>query len=109
MSSNGKAAAIESTRPAAKKSACIACANDRAARRCRPRCKGAQQAQKTAGGERVLADTVTSICTPRTGRPEGPALAAGNVALRHDWAPEGGMMRAPWRLPTEGHSGRAGV
>jgi hypothetical protein len=67
----------------------------------------AQQTQK-AGGDRVLADTLTSILYAASlGDPEGPALAGGNVALRHELGASGVMgPRGAWRLPTEGHSGK---
>ena len=65
------------------------------------------QTQKS-GGDRVLADVLTSILyAAYLGDPQGPALAAGNVALRHDLGTSGVMgPRTPWRLPAEGHSGR---
>jgi hypothetical protein len=67
----------------------------------------AQQIQK-AGGDRVLADTLTSILYAASlGDPEGPALAGGNVALRHDIGASGVTgPRAAWRLPSEGHSSK---
>ena len=67
----------------------------------------AQQAQK-AGGDKVLADTLVSILyAAYLGDPRGPALAADNVALRHDLGATGVMApRTAWRLPTEGHSGK---
>jgi hypothetical protein len=67
----------------------------------------AQQTQKP-GGDRVLADTLTSILYAASlGDPEGPALAGGNVALRHDLSATGVIgPRAAWRLPSEGHSGK---
>ncbi len=67
----------------------------------------AQQNQK-AGGDRVLADTLTSILYAASlGDPAGPALAGGNVALRHDLSATGIVgPRAAWRLPTEGHSNK---
>jgi hypothetical protein len=56
----------------------------------------------------VLAETLASIVyAAYLGDPEGPALNAGNVALRHDFgirAPGG--VRAAWRLPSEGHGSR---
>ncbi len=56
----------------------------------------------------LLAETLASILyAAYLGDPEGPALNAGNVALRHDLgirAPGG--MRAAWRLPSEGHGAR---
>lgn len=63
------------------------------------------QTQK-AGGDRILTDTLTSILyAAYLGDPQGPALAAGNVALRHELGTSGVMaQRMPWRLPTEGHS-----
>jgi hypothetical protein len=67
----------------------------------------AQQKEK-AGGNRVLADTLTSILYAASlGDPAGPALAGGSVALRHDLSAAGVMgPRAAWRLPTEGHSAK---
>jgi len=69
--------------------------------------QSAQQTKKP-GGERVLADALTSILyAAYLGAPDGPALAAGNVALRHDLGAGGTLgPRYPWRLPTEGHSGK---
>jgi hypothetical protein len=56
--------------------------------------------------ERVLADTLASILYAASlGDPQGAALAAGNIALRHDFdlsSPVGA--RGAWRLPGEGHS-----
>ena len=70
--------------------------------------QSAQQTKKP-GGERALADTadVDSLRRVSWRSPDGPALAAGNVALRHDLG-AGGVMgpRYPWRLPTEGHTGK---
>ncbi len=69
--------------------------------------QSAQQVQKP-GGDRVLVNTLTSILyAAYLGDPQGPALAAGNVALRHDIGASGVLgPRAAWRLPTEGHSGK---
>ncbi len=66
------------------------------------------QSQKGAAGERVLADTLTSILyAAYLGDPQGPAVAGGNVALRHDLGATGVMgPRAAWRLPTEGHTSK---
>ena len=63
------------------------------------------QTQKP-GGDRVLTGTLTSILyAAYLGDPHGPALAAGNVALRHDLGTSGVMaQRMPWRLPSEGHT-----
>jgi hypothetical protein len=60
------------------------------------------------GGDRVLVNTLTSILyAAYLGDPQGPALAAGNVALRHDIGATGVLgPRAAWRLPTEGHTGK---
>ena len=68
----------------------------------------AQQAQKSGGGDKVLADTLVSILyAAYLGDPRGPALAAENVALRHELGATGVMApRTAWRLPTEGHSGK---
>ncbi len=69
--------------------------------------QSAQQTKKP-GGERTLADTLSSILyAAYLGDPDGPALAAGNVALRHELG-AGGVLgpRYPWRLPTEGHSSK---
>ena len=69
--------------------------------------QSAQQTKKP-GGERTLADTLTSILYAASlGDPDGPALAAGNIALRHDLG-AGGVMgpRYSWRLPTEGHTAK---
>jgi hypothetical protein len=69
-----------------------------------------QSAQQTPkpGGDRVLVNTLTSILyAAYLGDPQGPALAAGNVALRHDLGATGVVgPRAAWRLPTEGHSAK---
>jgi len=69
--------------------------------------QSAQQVQKP-GGDRVLANTLTSILyAAYLGDPQGPALAAGNVALRHDIVATGVLgPRGAWRLPAEGHSGK---
>ena len=66
------------------------------------------QSQKGAAGERVLADTLTSILyAAYLGDPQGPAVVGGNVALRHDLGATGIMgPRAAWRLPTEGHTSK---
>jgi hypothetical protein len=58
--------------------------------------------------ERVLADTLASILyAAHLGDPQGPALAAGNIALRHDLSIGGPTgTRGAWRLPTEGHTGK---
>jgi hypothetical protein len=66
------------------------------------------QSQKGAAGERVLADTLTSILyAAYLGDPQGPAVLSGNVALRHDLGATGVMgPRAAWRLPTEGHTSK---
>jgi hypothetical protein len=68
----------------------------------------ALQGVQKAGGDRTLTDTLTSILyAAYLGSPLGPALTAGNVALRHDLGASGVMgARAPWKLPTEGHSGK---
>jgi len=67
-----------------------------------------EQVEKGGGerAERALAETLTSILYAASlGDPEGPALAAGNIALRHDLGTAGSVgPRAAWRLPTEGHS-----
>ena len=69
--------------------------------------QSAQHVQKP-GGDRVLVNTLTSILyAAYLGDPQGPALAAGNVALRHDIGATGVLgPRAAWRLPTEGHTGK---
>jgi hypothetical protein len=68
--------------------------------------QGALSTQKPGGGDRVLADTLTSILyAAYLGDPLGPAVLGGNVALRHELGtvvPIG--PRAAWRLPTEGHT-----
>ena len=68
----------------------------------------AQLDQKTGGGDRVLAETLTSILYAASlGDPQGPALAGGNVALRHELGATGVLgPRGAWRLPSEGHSGK---
>ena len=70
--------------------------------------ESAQLNQKTGGGDRVLADTLTSILYAASlGDPQGPALAGGNVALRHELGATGVLgPRGAWRLPSEGHSGK---
>ena len=90
-SSSGRGAAIASTRRAAKNCACTACASARAVRRCKRRSRARSRTRKP-GGDRVLADTLTSILYAASlGDPEGPALAGGNVALRHDLGAAGVM------------------
>jgi hypothetical protein len=68
----------------------------------------AQSSQKPAGGDRVLAETLTSLLyAAYLGDPQGAALGGGNVALRHELGATGVMgPRTAWRLPTEGHSGK---
>jgi hypothetical protein len=67
----------------------------------------AHQGQKP-GGDRVLADTLTSILyAAYLGDPQGPALSGGNVALRHEVVGSGVVgPRVAWRLPTEEHSSK---
>jgi hypothetical protein len=66
-----------------------------------------EQAQKTPGerSEPVLAETLTSILyAAHLGDPEGPALATGNIALRHELGHVGTAgTRGAWKLPSEGH------
>jgi hypothetical protein len=68
--------------------------------------QAAQQPQKNGAGDRIFADTLTSILyAAYLGDPQGPALAAGNVALRHELGSSGiAVMRSAWRLPTEVHT-----
>jgi len=63
---------------------------------------------KDGAGERALAETLASIMYAAClGDPEGPALAAGNIALRHDFGTAGAIgVRGAWQVPTEGHSGK---
>lgn len=55
-------------------------------------------------GDAAVAETLTSILyAAHLGDPEGPALAGGNVAMRHDFGQANiGGSRAAWRLPSEG-------
>ncbi len=66
---------------------------------------GKDTAKGNVDREAILAETLTSILyAAYLGDPEGPALAGGNPATRHDFgAPS---TRGAWRLPSEGHSGR---
>jgi hypothetical protein len=55
-----------------------------------------------------LAQTLTSILyAAYVGDPDGPAVATGNIALKHDLSIAGTVgLRGAWRLPTEAHTGR---
>lgn len=64
-----------------------------------------------AYGDELLADVATALLyAPHLGGPDGPALAAGHVAVRHDFGLLGGR-RTPWDpapgwdFPTEDHGG----
>ncbi len=73
-----------------------------------PALQGVLSPQKV-GGDRVLADTLTSILyAAYLGDPQGPAvMAAGNVALRHELGTVVPSVReCAWRLPTEGHTSK---
>jgi hypothetical protein len=61
-----------------------------------------------SGGERVLADTLTSILyAAYLGDPQGPAVVGGNVAARHELGTVVAIgPRLAWRLPTEGHTSK---
>ncbi len=64
-----------------------------------------------AYGDELLADVVTALVyAPQLGGPDAPALAAGHVALRHDFGLLGGRRTpwdpaAGWGFPTEDHEG----
>ena len=72
-----------------------------------PALQGVLSPQK-AGGDRVLADTLTSILyAAYLGDPQGPAVIGGNVALRHELGTVVAIgPRMAWRLPTEGHTSK---
>jgi hypothetical protein len=63
-------------------------------------------ATQKPGGDRVLADTLTSVLyAAYLGDPQGPAVLGGNVALRHELGTIVAIgPRAAWRLPSEGHT-----
>jgi hypothetical protein len=68
-----------------------------------------EQAEKgTDRGDRTLAETLASILyAAYLGDPNGPAVSAGNLALRHDLGMVAGLGgRMAWRLPTEGHTAK---
>jgi hypothetical protein len=56
--------------------------------------------------EAALADTLTSIVyAAYLGDPDGPAVASGNVAVKHDLAMSSTVgVRGAWRLPAESHT-----
>lgn len=58
--------------------------------------------------EAALTDALASLVyAAYLGDPEGPALASGNIALRHELTSSGlNGSRTGWRLPSEGHSGK---
>lgn len=62
--------------------------------------------------EQALADTLTSIVYAlHLGEPDGAAVSAGDVALRHDFALDDGAgapKNTAWRLPREEHGDRSG-
>ncbi len=70
--------------------------------------QAAQQPQKNGNGDKVFNDTLTSILyAAYLGDPQGPAMSAGNVALRHELGASGlAVMRSAWRLPTESHTAK---
>jgi len=72
-----------------------------------PALQGVLSPQKV-GGDRVLADTLTSILyAAYLGDPQGPAVIGGNVALRHEIGTVVAIgPRMAWRLPTEGHTSK---
>jgi hypothetical protein len=70
-------------------------------------------AQAADGGDQAAAEALTSILyAAYLGDPAGPGVTAGNAALRHDLGiaivTPGARSGAPWRLPREDFSGRAG-
>jgi hypothetical protein len=64
--------------------------------------------KRTDRTDAALADTLVSILyAAYLGDPDGPAVASGNIALKHDLAASGTLgWRGAWRLPTEGHTSR---
>jgi hypothetical protein len=69
---------------------------------------GLVETRKGDEGERALAETLTSLLYGASlGDPEGPALAAGNIAIRHDFSTGGATgVRAAWQLPNETHAAK---
>jgi hypothetical protein len=69
---------------------------------------GLVDTRKGDEGERALAETLTSVLYAASlGDPEGPALATGNIAVRHDLAIGGTVgVRAAWQLPSETHAAK---
>jgi hypothetical protein len=68
-----------------------------------------EQAEKAGDrADRTLADTLASILyAAYLGDPNGPAVSAGNLALRHELGLVAGLGgRMAWRLPTEGHTAK---
>jgi hypothetical protein len=64
-----------------------------------------------AGGAREFATTLRSVLyAAYLGDPDGPAVAAGNAALRHDfgWSGPGGKPMTAWKLPSESFGGTVG-
>ncbi len=68
----------------------------------------ALEKQKNDAGERGLANTLTSmVYAACLGDPEGPALAAGNIALHHDLGASTPLgTRAAWQVPTDSHTAK---
>jgi hypothetical protein len=69
---------------------------------------GLVDTRKGDEGERTLAETLSSILYAASlGDPEGPALAAGNIAVRHDLSMGGTAgVRGAWQLPSETHTAK---
>ncbi len=69
---------------------------------------GLVDTRKGDEGERALAETLTSIVYAASlGDPEGPALAAGNIAVRHDLSMGSTSgVRGAWQLPSETHTAK---
>jgi hypothetical protein len=70
--------------------------------------KGGASSEARARAEDLLAGALSSILyAAYLGDPDGPAVASGNVALKHDLATSGPPgARGPWRLPVEEHTGK---
>ncbi|HEY7499825.1 MAG TPA: hypothetical protein VH740_15000 [Vicinamibacterales bacterium] len=68
----------------------------------------AEKQKKQDRTEAALSDTLVSILyAAYLGDPDGPAVASGNIAVKHDLAVSSTLgWRGAWRLPSEGHTGR---
>ena len=64
--------------------------------------------RKGDDAERAVADALTSVVYAASlGDPEGPALATGNIAVRHDLSIGGSTgVRGAWQVPSETHAAK---